>query len=139
MAPVIAHTRKLLDQRAYAVQRPTIAVKTIASCPSPESCGQTPFLLPIESRLSTGSARALQSARPTLLPLLIPTADALAADLKFTGNGGLHYLPSRKILGRTKAPLCHAAEISSQDNSSGRHDRIIKQSNYFVTILCEIF
>jgi hypothetical protein len=90
----------------------------MGSCPPRDSCGQTLLLLSSESRLSTSPARALQSARATLLPLLTPAADTLAADLKFTSNGGLRHLPSRKIFGRTKAPLCHAAEISSKSLTS---------------------
>jgi len=131
MTPVIAHARKFYDQCGYTIQRPTVAVKTMCPCPAPESSGQTPLLLPIEFRLSTRTARAFQRPRAILLPLLIPSADALAADLKFTGNGGLRHLLSQKILSRAQAPRCHAAEISSRNYRSG-HNHMIKQIRHNV-------
>ncbi len=94
MTPMVGNPCKRFNQPGYPIQRPTVTVKTMSARPTLQCSRQMPLLLPIQSRLSTGSTRPFQSVFTMLLPLVIPAADALAADVKFTGNGRLRHLPS---------------------------------------------
>jgi hypothetical protein len=125
-----------LNQQRHPRQGPEIRVETVGPRTLPQCPFHPPELLRLELWLSARPSGAVQGADAAALPLRVPSAHALTADLQLTGNRGQDHLAAGKQAARLFAPVIELLKIAAGWKTY-RHAFSIDDPATIVTILCE--
>lgn len=144
MTGMILDIGRALNQQRHPRQGPEIRVEPVGPRTLPQRLFHLPELPRLELWLSARPSGAVQGADAAALPLRVPPARALAADLQLTGNGGQDHLAGGKQAARLFAPVLELLKIAAgrktYRHAFSIHDPapIVTIFREIVTVLCEI-
>jgi len=133
-----------LNQQRHPRQGPQIRVEPVGPRTLPQRLFHLPKLLRLEPWFSARPSGTVQGADAAALPLRVPPAHALAADLQLTGNGGEDHLAGGKQAACLFAPVLELPKIAAGGKTYGHAYSIDDPSPIVtifretVTVLCEI-
>lgn len=136
MTGMVAHASQPFDDRCHAWQRPKVGTEPLRPRPSAQGEIDPPQLLAIELWLPAGPTDCFQCTDSAPAPLLIPTADTLAADLQDPGHRSQDFAGTEQTR-RMLAPIFQGLEIPSRTDGL-LHAPIMHETPGVVTVLCEI-
>jgi len=133
---MIVDAGQTLDNQRHSRQSPEIGVESVGARAFPQRLLHLSELRRVQLGLAARPARAVEGAHAAGLPLDVPSAHTLAADLQLAGDGGQDQFAGGKQSAGLLAPLQKQLEITARRERCG-HGKSIADLRSLVTILRE--
>ena len=137
MTGMVVNAGQAFDHQRDARQRPQVGGEAVAPRPLPQGLLHPAELPSLELGFAANQTGGVEGAHASAAPLRVPAADALAAHLELTGDGGQDHPARGKQAARLFAPEFKLVEIAAGANRR-RHASSINDPDGIVTIFCDI-